>query len=159
MSFKDELDEALSEKKKEDTKVLSDDKVYDFLINRMYEVLIKNAIKDEVVKGKTNIVGYFTLSFQTDLTEKFSWDKLSNHSSIYSRCAGYDSPDYCEFQKLYTYKTGFFKTHVSLTPLGERVYQDLKKLAKKDGVSLSEPYPETGNWGGSMKVKFEYQYK
>ena len=47
-----------------------------------------------------------------------------------------------------------------MTPLGERVYQDLKRLAQKDQVSLSEPIRQITHGGsGLLYVEFQYRYK
>ncbi len=98
------------------------------------------------------------------LYDNISWDRLSDNSTVSVKEAGYDSPDSCRFEDLYTYKDGLFKTSVEITPLGKKVYDDLKKLAKDDYVSLSEPFPdihqlEYGNKSISMHVKFEYNYR
>ena len=163
MALRDELDRMQIPK----PQTISDEEVYRILISRMYRYQIVEPIKREVAKGKTQIEGSFTLSYGTICDERFPSNKLEN-SQICIVENGYDGdPDSFRFKPLYTYKNGFFKTTVSLTPLGERVYRDLKRLAQNDQVFLSEPTPKIssiqaygkGSIIGSMIVKFSYRYK
>ena len=71
------------------------------------------------------------------------------------------------YKRPYT-KEGFFKKdHVVLTPLGKRVYDDIKKLAQKDGITISEPLEKItrgkaygkGQTVGTMYIKYSYRYK
>lgn len=167
MSLRDELELIEHERYKREAQLLSDEEVYQMLVQSMYERSITDYIKRQVSEGKTKIVGEFVFAGGIEINDKVPWDKLSSESTVYKMVPGYECSDSCEFRALYVYKKGFFKKDVYLTPLGERVYKDLQRLAQKDQVILSEPFPviNTGKaygtgWStGSMHVKFEYQYR
>lgn len=169
MGLKDELDSIAEERAKREAQMLSDEEVYNVLSTSMYNKLIVNVIKKAVSEGQTQIEGEFILSYATMYLDGISWERLSKITSVYEIKAGYDEPDSVCFRDLYVvHKPMLFKgPRVELTPLGERVYRDLKELALKDQVLLSEPYQKVGygkaygtsTYHGSMRVNFTYKYE
>lgn len=169
MGLKDELDSIAEERIKKEAQMLREDEVYKVLLESMYNQYIVEVIKKGVSEGKTQIEGEFTLSYSTTFLDGISWERLSKATSVYEIKAGYDEPDRCCFRDLFVVnKPTLFKgPRVELTSLGEKVYRDLKELALKDQVLLSEPYQEVGygkaygssTYHGSMRVKFTYKYE
>lgn len=163
MALRDELDRITAERLRREAQIISDEEVYRILINAMYEKCIVERIKLAVSCGKTKIKDSFPLSFFTESYNVAPPERLSGDSPVYRILNGYEESDRCGFRELYICMNGFFVTHVKMTPLGERVYQDLKRLAQKDQVSLSEPIrhitPTPHGNNGSLYVEFQYRYK
>lgn len=167
MALKDELDLIADSAKKEEVEMFSDEDVYQMLLNNLYNHII-SSIKDEVSKGNYQIEKEIQLSSGMSIDYETS-AKIPPQCSICKSWAAYESDmDTIMFNDLYELKEGFFtKNRVVLTPLGERVYSDIKKLAEKDGISISEPIERItsgkaygkGYTNGSMYIKYSYRYK
>ena len=136
------------------------------LLNSLYNSII-GSIKDEVSKGNYNIEKEIQLSSSMGIDIETS-ARIPPHCSVCKSWAAYESDkDTLMFNDLYELKEGFFKNRVVLTPLGERVYSDIKRLAEKDGISISEPIEKITNGkaygkgytNGNMYIKYSYQYK
>lgn len=163
MSLRDDLDKIANQNKAKVAQMLSDEEVYQILVRSMYNDCIVNEIKKGIAKGQSQFHGKFQMNYSTDLNDVLKWDRLLPSTSVYSRVAGYDEPDSIMFQKMYIIKTGVFRATLEMTPLGNRVYTDLKRFAKADNVSLSELIPEVTGSGtryatGIMWVEFSYRY-
>ena len=165
MALRDELDRIAAERQSREAHIMSDEAVYAILIKAMYQAYVEKPILRAAEYGEKTVKGEFSLSFAMNIGGIIPLNMLSDNSSIYEKHVGnasYSDPDSCGFRELSTYRNGLFSTKVSLTPLGERVYRDLKRLAQKDNVVLSAPFPHvsTSRYSsntGSMHVTFNYQ--
>ena len=167
MALKDELDLIAGNAIKEEKEMFTDEDVYQMLLNTLYKRIV-NSIKDEVSKGNYNIEKEIQLSSGMSIDYDTS-AKIPPNCSVCKAWAAYEcDEDTIMFNDLYELKEGFFtKDRVVLTPLGGRVYGDIKKLAQKDGITISEPLEKItggkaygkGHTVGAMYIKYSYQYK
>lgn len=170
MSLKDELDMIAEEKLKKDSQMLTDEETYQVLLQHMYQELLVQRIKDCISKGETHFQGEFPLFYEYSTSmynnsDTFPWDRITCESSIHKK-GSEEGWRYCRFKELYTEKKGVFKPRAELTPLGYRVYEDIKGLALKDNIKISEPiskvytysYRGKGWAKAGLVVKFEYSY-
>ena len=144
MSFKDEINKIKSEFK---PKYYTDDEVYEFLIKKVYKHVIKDPIKDYFTKNPeaeiySNKIPINFLRYQVFIDEK-DFINYRNDSKIYYKkerdSDGYDFQHISFNELLKDEKKGFFspKTISVLTPLGERVLNDIKAMAKnKDNIEI-----------------------
>lgn len=159
-SFRDELKNMKEPAK---PKYYSDEQVYRMMIQDMYEHCIKDSIRYQYSKNRTGLV---EIKFRFDSYHKeFNReDDISGYrkdSDIYN----FSIDDYEGWSAGLSFKP-LHKMEVSgglvsatrkrfvLTPLGQRVYDDLKRMAAADGIVVHEPvgyYSTDYNSFGSRK--------
>ncbi len=167
MAFKDELDHIAGSQVKKQEDMLSNEDIYKMLLNALYKSIL-DSIKEEVAKGNYHIEKERIFSSGLSISQAVS-AKIPPHCPFIKTWAAYESDeDMIFFKDLYKLKEGFFtKDRVLLTPLGGKVYADLKKLAEKDGITISEPLEKityhkalgSSNAIGSMYLRYSYDYK
>ena len=138
----------------------SDEQVYLLMLQEMYEHCVKGAIRTQYSQNRANRVqAKFRLDgYYKDFNRGDDVSGYRKDSDVYDfwidDYEGWRAKLY--FKPLYKMETSGGSISTSrkrfvLTPLGQRVYNDLKRMANADGVTMHEPvctyYTEYNSFG------------
>ncbi len=142
MALRDELNR-ISERERNPR--ISEEEVYQQIVNDYYRVAIKDVIVNQY-KSNPNagtISGSFSLSDWSVYYSRAEYEKIKPDSYYYHSGSDNDGGYSVRLKPVteVTMKEHFASATicVRITPLGEKVYRDLCQLARRDEITLSQP--------------------